>query len=186
MEKERLIEIIVGLMFIILLFIMVLFFINISSTHQSQKAPTTIINSFNNYNNREEFTPPLYKKPVLDYKTGAYYYINEAEKTLKYTSRAGHYRTERIFTDGLNNYEVYVKNREYNGGYFTVRFYLKDHYGKTRTETKTYYIKPREEKRFIYHHLNSEGKKYKYWKYEVISHTKIPKKTYELDYFYLR
>ena len=66
-----------------------------------------------------------------------------------------------------------MRNREHKGGYFTVKFYLKDHYGKTRTESMTYYLKSHEEKKFVYKNVYSDGKEYRYWKYKIIPHTRI-------------
>jgi len=123
--------------------------------------------TYNTYNN---YPTPIYNQrtnPIVKkYPTKNYNY-------LRYTSVGNHKRYYGVFGNEINEYKVYVRNREYKGGYFTTRFYLTDYYGKTRSESVTHYLKPNEERKFVYKNVYSDGKKYKYQNYKIVSHTRI-------------
>ena len=163
MERERVIEIFLGLISIILVIILILSFTNA----QESKSTTTISNSYNTYNTYSNYPTPTYK-PIKTYTSERYptnYY-----NYLRYTSIGNHERYFGVFGNEINEYKVYVRNREHKGGYFSVKFYLTDYYGKTRTESMTYYLKTHEEKKFVYRNVYNDGKEYKYWRYKVVAH----------------
>lgn len=168
MEREKVIEIFLGIILIILVIIMILLFTNT----QAIKSTTTISNSYNTqiYNANSNYPTPIYNQKTSQtlkkYSTKDYNY-------LRYTSVGNHERYYGVFGNEINEYKVYVRNREHKGGYFTVKFYLTDYYGKTRTESVTHYLKPNEEKKFVYKNVYSDGKKYKYLNYKIVSHTRI-------------
>ena len=139
---------------------------------QASKSTTTISNSYNTYtyNTNNNYPAPIYNQKI-DYTLKRY--PTKDYNYLRYISIGNHEKYSGFFGNEINEYKVYVKNREYNGGYFTVKFYLTDYYGKTRTESMTYYLKPHEEKKFVYRNVYSDGKEYKYWKYKIVSHTRI-------------
>jgi len=91
---------------------------------------------------------------------------------LRYTSTGNYERYSGFFGNEINEYKVYVRNRERKGGYFTTRFYLTDYYGKTRSESVTHYLKPNEERRFVYKNVYSDGREYKSRNYKIVSHTR--------------
>ena len=162
MEREKVIEIFLGLILIVLLLIMILLFAKTSETNNST---ITISNSYNtnSYNN-----PLILKNQNYDYiKT------NYENKNLRYISNGEYRRTKVIFGNNINKYNVYVKNKEYAGGYFTVKFYFKDKYGNVKTNSETRYIKPHETRKFSYQKVYDD--KTYYWKYNIVSHSKIPK-----------
>lgn len=163
MERERVIEIFLGLILIILIIIMILSFTNV----QASKSTTTISNSYNTHNTYSNYPTPTYK-PIKTYTSERY--PTKDYNYLRYTSIGNHEKYYGVFGNEINEYKVYVRNREYKGGYFSVKFYLTDYYGKTRTESMTYYLKPHEEKKFVYRNVYSDGKEYKYWRYKVVAH----------------
>ena len=139
---------------------------------QANKSTATISNSYNTYiyNTYGDYSIPIYNQrtdyPLKKYPTKNYNY-------LKYTSIGNHERYSSVFGNEINEYKVYVKNKEYKSGYFTVKFYLTDYYGKTKIESITYYLKPHEIKKFSYRNIYSDGKNYNYWNYKIVSNTKI-------------
>jgi hypothetical protein len=82
-----------------------------------------------------------------------------------------------ILGNRVNSYEVYVRNREYAGGYFKTVFYFEDYYGNIDSESTTHYIPAREEKRFFIKDVSPPMYKYRTWWYDVMPLTKTPKKT---------
>jgi len=112
-----------------------------------------------------------YKKPKKKYSSQKNY--GNKNDYLRFSSKGNHRQSPGIFGNDLNEYKVNVKNKEHKGGYFTVKFQLTDHYGKTRTEVSTKYLKPYENRKFVYKNVFDDGKKYKYWTYKTVSHSKI-------------
>ena len=125
---------------------------------------TTITNSFNTNNyytsptikHYPSYTKTYYKKDYLNYDYYAY------KKTLK-----------GIFGNDIEHYIVYVRNQDYKPGYFKVRYYFTDYYGDTKTETMTYYIKPKQGKKFVYKNIYKDKYRFHDWNYEVISRTSV-------------
>ena len=169
MERERVIELFLGLIFIILVIIMILLFINV----QENKSSTTISNSYNTntYNTYSNYPIQNYN-PIKTTYTSTKNYAKDYNY-LRYASTGNYGKYYSFFGNEINEYKVYVRNKEHKGGYFTVKFYLTDYYGKTRTESMTYYLKPHEIKKFVYKNVYSDGREYNYWKYKVVSNTKI-------------
>ena len=124
-----------------------------------------------NYNQVNDYS----YNPSKTYYRKNYDYYDKYEKNLYIRSTSTGYRERYsgVFGNEINEYKVYVRNREYKGGYFTVKFYLTDYYGKTRAESMTHYLRPHEERKFVYKNVFNDGKEYKYWGYKVISHTRI-------------
>ena len=95
-------------------------------------------------------------------------------------------RSEGIIGNDIDNYEVYVRNEEFKGGYFEVTFYFEDHYGETSRSSVTHYIPAREEKKFFYKDISPQRYKYRDWWYEVKSLSKVPSKgDYDNDGYYV-
>ena len=182
MGRERVIEIFLGGIFIILLIIMIFSFTSISASG-SKSQTTTISNSYNTYN--IETTQPRYvsdsysyykKTPTKYYKTTKPYYYNDRDY-LKYDYRPykdyqyPRYKYEYskgIFGNEINEYKIYLQNKENKAGYYSVKFYLKDYSGDVRVETVTHYLKPYEEKIFRYKNVFDDEYDYA-WNYVVKS-----------------
>ena len=86
-----------------------------------------------------------------------------------------------IVGNRVDNYEVYVRNREYVGGYFKTIFYFKDYYGNVDSESMTHYIPAKEEKSFVLKDISPPRYKYRTWWYEVEPLTKVPTRVYYND-----
>jgi len=169
-NERKILEIFLAIILVTLLIILIFLFTSPSITG---KSTSTVSDSYNtdSYNtyisyNKYPTTKTYYKKPYIKKD---YYY-------LKYSDREEHKKYEGMFGNEINRYYVYVKNRDYKGGYFTVKFHFSDYYGKTKIKSIRHYIKPKEERKFFYQSIYSDEYEYYDWDYEVISETKVPNK----------
>ena len=192
-RDRRIIEILIGAAFIVLLLLLVFVVIG------SSQPKTTITNSFNTYNIYPApqaqyisvkpyiYTDRVSVKPYIidrgDYAKVYYVprdfrYAESYDRYLRYYEFGRLKESNGIFGNEIHRYEVDVKNREYVGGYFTVRFYFEDYYGRTRTESITHYIPARGEKLFLFKDISPDRYKYRSWWYGVRSLTKAPTRVY--------
>ena len=193
-NERRMIEILIGAAFIIFLLLIVFLVIGVSGGKR-----TTITNSFNTYNIYS--TPQTqyisakpyiidrgdYYKPYIvdrgDYAR-IYYVPSDFRYAEPYDRYSRYYDSSRLRTikgilgNDIHRYEVYVKNREYVGGYFNVKFYFEDYYGRTRSESINHYIPAREEKLFLFKDISPDRYKYRSWWYKIESSTKVPTRVY--------
>ena len=172
MERERVVEIFLGVALIILLIIMILSFTSVSAKSNT----ITITDSYNTYNigtTQSQYARNSYdyynKVPTKYYKTNTYY---DDGNYLRYDTKSRYKYTTGLFGNEINEYKVYLENKEHEQGYFTVKFYLRDYEGKTRIESVTHYLKPYEGKIFRYKNVFDDEYDYA-WNYKIISHTKI-------------
>lgn len=181
-RDRRIVEILAAITFIALLFLIVFIVIGISPPK------STITNSYNTYN--------IYPKPQTQYVSvkpyivdrGDYariYYVRDdfryaepEDRYLRYYDWGDFKESRGLFGNDIERYEVYVENREYVGGYFTVIFYLEDYYGRTSSHSITNYIPAREEKLFLFKDISPDRYKYRAWWYEVKVRTKAPTRVY--------
>ena len=184
MEKERVIEIFLAMILFITLIILVFLFTNISAT---EKSTTSISNSYNtNSYNTYATNPPHYTSThtncyyIQKYKYD-YPYNYDEKRYLVYSDRKKHERLEGVFGNEINKYKVYVTNKDHKEGYFTVKFYFYDYYGRITSESVSHYIKPHQEKIFFYQRIYNGDYEYYKWNYEVLSKTKVPNRYYEDD-----
>jgi len=193
-KDRRIIEILIGAIFIIFLLLIVLLVISISGGKR-----TTITNSFNTYNiystpqaqyvsakpyivDREDY----YKPYIVDrgdyariyYVPSDFRYAEPYDRYLRYYESSWLRTSKGILNNDIHRYEVYVKNREYVGGYFNVKFYFEDYYGREKSESITYYIPAREEKLFLFKDISPDRYKYRSWWYKIESSTKVPTRVY--------
>ena len=104
---------------------------------------------------------------------------------LKYDDYGNFKAYPGIIGNRVDSYEVYVRNREYAGGYFKTVFYFEDYYGNIDSKSMTNYIPARDEKRFVIKDVSPPNYKYRTWWYDVVPLTKTPKKTnYNEDFPY--
>ena len=193
MRDRRIVEILAAITFIALLFLVVFIVIGIS------QPKSTITNSYNTYNiypaPRTQYisarpyiyTDTVYAKPYVvdrgDYARVYYIprdfrYAESYDRYLRYYEEGRLREIKGIFGTDIDRYEVYVRNKEYVGGYFTVRFYFEDYYGRTKSESITHYIPAREEKLFLFKDISPAEHKYRAWWYEVRARTKAPTRVY--------
>ncbi|MEK6897047.1 MAG: hypothetical protein AABW93_00800 [Nanoarchaeota archaeon] len=202
MEKGRITEIFAGVALILLLILLV-FFVTGVYGYSYKSSGTTITNSYNtnSFNAYPSQTAPsayttaqkkiVYTKPYIvdrSYPTYKYYYTKDDSRyadTKSYPDRRylryddyGKFKAyPGILGNRVDSYEVYVRNREYAGGYFKTVFYFEDYYGNIDSESTTHYIPAREEKRFVIKDVSPPMYKYRTWWYDVVPLTKTPKKT---------
>jgi len=173
-EQKRLIELLLGLILIILLFLLVFLVTGISKNSKTQYV--TVSNSYNtdSYNSyptgnylasTTQRTMPYYT--VSNNK----YYLVDSNYNRKYYftySDYGFIRTSNgLFGTPINKYEVYITNKEYKGGYFTVRYYFEDYYGKVSEDMINQYVGPHEQRTFLFRDISPNTYKYRNWWYEV-------------------
>ncbi len=185
MERERLIEFFIGLVFIIFLVFVVVLVLNIgdgtnknNSKSSTSSSGNTIINNYyeNNYNYPEKSMTGnvvykysykgdvVYKGRNLDYEDyyGDYWNDNDF-------SSSGRHRKIKNSFNYVDEYSVVVKNEDHVGKYFKVvfSFNFEDNFEDSQSVIK--YIKPRETKEFIYRDAHFERYNYESWDYEVFS-----------------
>jgi hypothetical protein len=182
-EEKRILEVFLGLTLIVFLVLLAFLVTGVSA---SQESSTTISHSYNvnSYNNQA----PSYTYPIKSYVTSrpTYPYTLDLRKTyyvdekvpIRYYDRGEYKRVSGILGNEVDKYAVYVRNDDYVGGYFKVRFYFSDYYGRTSTESVRYYIPPQQEKTFRYHDISGDRYTHHVWRYEVIPETEVPAKIY--------
>lgn len=143
------------------------------------------------YDNRYD-----YKKPYIvsnrfsdrDYRypdTARIYYVDrdlryakDNDRYLRYYDWGKRKTIKGVLGNNVDRYEVFVENRAYSGGYFKVVFHFEDYYGRASSKSMTRYIKPWEERDFIFRDITASDYKYARWWYEVTPQTKVPTKIY--------
>ena len=195
MNEKRVTEILIAAIFVVVLIILIILLTSQSIVGKSvsQNSNPQIINSYNTYQTSQP-TTTQYSKPTyystkystpISYsaKYPRYYKVYDArdyqkDKYLRYKTYGEKRQAHGVFGNDIDNYIVYVKNNDYKGGYFTVRFYFEDYYGEPRYESVTHYIPAHQERAFIYKDIYADKHKYYRRDYEIISHTKIPNRDY--------
>jgi len=181
-RDRRIIELLIGAAFIVLLILVVSLVVGISPSK------TTITNSYNTYNiySAPQIRDVSVKPYIVDrgdyaqvyYVPSDFRYAESHDIYLRYYEEGGLRIVNGILGNDVERYEVYVKNKEYVGGYFKVIFYFEDYYGRTRSESITHYIPAKEEKLFLLKDISPNEYKYRWWNYEVKSLTKAPTRIY--------
>ena len=179
MEKEN--EVFFGTLFIILLIIMVLLAVNVLTGNG--KSTIIISNSYDTYSNKIPSQHISYNKypAVKNYNHNSG--IQHDKNYLRYNSKSKYNYERGVFGNEINDYKVYLENKEHKPGYFTVKFYLADYDGNTRIESVTHYLKPFEGKTFRYKNVFNDEYNYA-WNYKIISHAKISNSEYYPRYRY--
>lgn len=187
MGNERIKELFLGLTLIVFLILLSVLVIAVSDSSYSQtQTPNIISNSYNVNSNVNS-----YQVSRLNSPHGNKIYL--ADRNVRYTNPPSSYSTSRylrfsdqtyqtrtrsVLGNKINKYGVYVKNQDYGGGYFTVRYYFDDYYGNVKTERITHYINPGKGKQFLLKDVSPYGYEQTSWRYEVVSHSKKPAKIY--------
>lgn len=172
MERERINEIFLGLILVVLLIIMILSFTSVSAGNS--KSAGNVINSYNTYSYGTDEQNKVYEvyHPKINYGYSDYshhdYNSYYSGYNRHYISESSHSRYYGLFDNEVNEYSVKVKNNAHEGNYYSVKFYLTDYKGKTRTETVTHYLNPHESRVFTYKNVFNSDKEYNYWNYKVI------------------
>jgi len=176
MEIEKVIKVLLGMMFLVLILIIVLVCLIVGNSEKNipQKI---IINSYNTIDNpnkvyyqNDPFEEVTYSRAQNEEITQKVYaWENWGEKSIKdpkdYDSRGKHIKTyEAGFY--VDTYKVYIQNRAL-GDYFTVRFYFEDYAGNERSYDIRKYITHNDEQLFYYRDISKDRYKYYDWRYVV-------------------
>ena len=192
-ERERIIELFLGLIFVVLLImavIFVLYFPYFNASGQtgvqttSYQFPTqvqqNVVTNYITYNNisynqaSDQITIVTIKnRDYGNYRNYDYDFSNHKNQSynegyLKYSSRGEHLKEKIIFNNYRDEFDVYVVNKDYQNGYFKVKFNFCDHYDNCFSETVEKYIQAGKEAKFVYLDVQSERYKYSTWTYEVL------------------
>lgn len=159
-NEKRIVELFMGLVFVALLIIILLIVVYFPS--QKSAGQSVIQNSYN-VNSYNSVTLKTVEESREDSKRN---YVKET-RFLRYSSYGEHIKERGFFNDYKDEFNVYVVNKDYVGGYFRVRFYFCDYYKNCFSESIEKYIPAKKEARFNY--FDVQGEKYRYydWEYEV-------------------
>lgn len=205
MERNEKFVIEVLLAITLVVFLILLSFLMIAISKPVNAQTTSIVSNSYNTNSYNAQTIPTYtytydtysyKKPYVvsdrDYRyhdiARTYYvdrdlrYAKDGDRYLRYYDWGKRKTVKGVLGNEIDRYEVFIENRDYVGGYFKVVFYFEDYYGRTSSYPLTRYIKPWEERNFLFKDISANDYKYARWWYEVIPRTKVPTRVYYNDY----
>lgn len=177
-NDKRIPELFLGLIFVVLLVIAILLVLylpegSFSSSNNKQAVQTTsnvVLNSYNS-NSFNEKSSDFGRRDFDYYKKHGNHWEDESEekerKYLKYSSYGEHSKEERYFSNYRDTFRVHVVNKDYEGGYFKVRFEFCDYYDDCISRSIQKYIPAKEERTFVYSDIQIEEFKYHDWSYEV-------------------
>lgn len=173
MEKERIVEILLAMMFVVLIFIMIIIGINLGESKSADSSKTTTIsNSYNKiYVNSNYETKPqkiYYKKVIYKKIPSKTIWAYPKERDSYYYDSFGKHLEKKEFGYFSDSYKVKLYNRG-PGKYFTVRFYFEDYWEKRKSYDVRKYIFPGEEKTFYFRDVNKNEYKYSNWDYQVLN-----------------
>ncbi len=167
MEKDKIIELSLALAFVGILLIVSIIVLNDYNKEAQQSLSSQTINSYAVYNNYKiEYTviPQTTNREKRDYYD---YWIKDI-----YNSNYREYSDQKVRKEFLGNYVqeyyVYILNKERTGRYFTVMFNFEDKNGYEYSESITKYIRAGEKKKFDYRDIQYERNEIVDWDYEVI------------------
>jgi len=152
--NRRTLEITLGAVFVILLLLISISIINCDKKGDLEISQNYIINNYNFYGNYNNFESTLTNPISIQHPT---YLGYENQRT-----------REEFLGNYVQEYYVYVLNKEKSGRYFTVVFEFEDKYGYEYSESITHYIKAGEKEKFEYRDIQAEGNEIIDWDYRII------------------
>jgi len=174
MERERVIEVLLAMILLVLVFLMML--IGLTLGDSSKHTSKVIANSYNTvdnsktvyYEDKEVVRPIVYYKEVPrskysedhEWEDWSYYWKD-------YDSEGKHTKTYEMGAY-VDTFKVYVYNKG-DGDYFTVRFYFEDYEGHKRSYDVRRYLEHNEEKMFYYRDISKDKYEYYRWSYKVLT-----------------
>lgn len=168
-DEKRIIELFLGLIFVALLLIVSILVINVSNTKQTAVQTSNVIqNSYNTNSYNQVAQKPVENTVRTLTYVRDYDFERDSVEKLRYSSYGEHLRDRAWFDNYKDEFRVYVVNKDYEGGYFKVKFKFCDYYYNCFTETIEKYIPAKEESKFVYLDIQSERYKYNDWEYIVI------------------
>lgn len=142
----------------------------------TQGSTIQVVNSYNTQNtyityNTINVVQTTVQQVSLVGKDNHHNYIYDREidcTNTDYKYYSGQERQDRTFGSSVQEYYVYVLNKERTGRYFTVVFELEDKTGEEYSQSITKYIRAGEKVRFSYRDVQFERNEIIDWDYEVI------------------
>jgi len=196
MEKDkRIIELVLVLVFVGMLFFASIIIVEYAKketqqllVYQNIQLPSSyVINSYNLYNNYEinyitvnpirsiqiksVSTKSIPTRIIhsTDWRERNHYNYEERDINYpNYREYSGQERRKEFLGNYVQEYYVYVLNKERTGRYFIVTFELKDKNGYEYSESITQYLRSGEKKKFAYRDIQFEINEIVDWDYEVI------------------
>lgn len=169
--KERtILELLLGLIFVAFLTIIILLIVYIPEQKQTAvQTPNIVQNSYNTltYNQIVYQQPNVVNENTI--KNVDYDFSNQKKEFLKYSSYGQHTKEKTLFNNYKDEFDIYVVNKDYTGGYFKVMFNFCDYYDNCFSETVEKYISAKTEVKFVYLDVQSEQYKYHHWDYYIIA-----------------
>ena len=166
-KRNKIIELFLGMIFIVLLIFVVVFLLYFPDFSQQkpnsqtvvQTATSTTTNVVNNY----------YTSQIIYQTTKVFNPETEwRDRDYKeYSSYGQHTKEKTFFNNYRDEFDVYVVNNLYETRYFKVYFKFCDYYDNCFVETIEKYVPAREEVRFVYLDIQSEQYKYNNWEYSI-------------------
>lgn len=156
--NRRTIEISLAIVFVAILCLISISVISRDKARNEDVSAQTInvYNIYGNYNVEYNLDSPYYRPSPYFYEKAEYSdYWKENTK-------------EAFLGNYVQEFYVYVLNKDSTGKYFTVVFEIEDEWGREYTEVVTQYVKSDETKKFEYQHIQTEGNKIVDWDYRII------------------
>jgi competence protein ComGC len=167
MEKDRrIIELLLVLIFVGILLIASVIVIKDNKKEVQQTAPKVIVNNYDSYENYNTEYNIVNNANILP--STHYYTKEEHSNYLDYKEYSDQDRREDFLGTYVQEYYVYVLNKERAGRYFTVTFKLEDKNGYEDIESVTQYIRAGEKEKFSYKDIQFERNEIVDWSYEII------------------
>jgi len=189
MEREKLIEVFIGLIFVVLLIMIVVVVFSVTgsakvsstnSGYETQKQ--TVVNNYYNEHNYNYESPekPTTRNVVYKYDNDEYVVYKRNDRDFDGYGDGNHYDHDDFSSygnhekkKGLSNYvdeySVFVKNEDNVGKYFKVAFYFWDSSDIDDTESINRWVGPGKTEKFVYRDVHLERNNYEKWSYDIFS-----------------
>ncbi len=175
-NREKVIELFLALIFISILLLAVVFVLT-ESNDSNQRTVNTISNSYNTNSYNSYVQKPIIKEPkkiepIYLKQTVLKKTYFEKKDYLDYSSYGKHTQRKDFVGSYVDEFNVYVVNKDFRSGYFEVKFYFEDYSGKKFVESIDHYVMAGEKEEFKFFDVQFEKYKYSDWWYKVIPGTK--------------
>lgn len=160
--ERRTLELFLGLIFVALLMVACV----IVLTQDQKSASSSVSNSYN-VNSYNDYSKEIPASSSVVYKQTFPVVYKRFYENLDYSSYGRHLREKDWIGTYVDEFYVYVINKEDFGRDFKVKFYFEDSRGNEFSETVTHYVRAGEKKKFYFKDVQEERYKYDSWSYKV-------------------
>lgn len=168
-DDRRIIELLLGLVFVgfLLFAALVVIYGSESNPSSKQSAPTSYTIIQNSYNEDSYNSYPIENIRVSRNYEDYNYRDYSRHRNDDYFSYGEHKKEETFFNNYKDEFRVHVVNKGEEDRYFKVKFYFCDYEENCFIETMNKYIHAGEEEIFIYIDIHAKRYKYADWEYKV-------------------